>query len=117
MSHSSPDKKERSLDAWKLYTSIFNEFFGDYEGAYTLSPAVLLEFADRLKAQPANAFTEYNAALSARNAIIEECAKVCDDRFKAIERDTSGDTTYYYLDELENAAKAIRALSDGKADG
>jgi hypothetical protein len=41
---------------------------------------------------------------------LEDAASLCDARFKVINEDTSGDTEYFYLDELENAAKAIRRL-------
>lgn len=51
------------------------------------------------------------AAPSARNAIIEECAKVIDARVAADGRKTAEDY------EAIACAKAIRALSDGKADG
>jgi len=47
---------------------------------------------------------------NAWDAALEEAAKLCDERFKVIDQDTSGDNEYFYLDELENAAKAIRAL-------
>lgn len=54
---SSPDKndeqalrKARSLDAWTIYCEVFHEMFGE-NATLELSPAVLMEFVDRVKAQ------------------------------------------------------------------
>lgn len=54
--------------------------------------------------------TDAPQPMTAQEAL-EQAAKICDERFKVIENDTSGDREYFYLDELENAAKAIRALA------
>lgn len=66
-------------------------------------------------ADAANLWNKRQSGLSERDAALEEAAQICDARFAFIRDDHSGDSEYFYLDELENAANAIRALKRSHA--